>query len=185
LALLHNAGLVPKVQTPNFDERSFETTVTPHHSAAEKAMALALEKARLISLTEPDAYVIGADQILDCDGDILHKATTRSEAEAQLSFLSGRRHRLTSAVAICRHGASVFSASEEAQMSMRLLSRDVIARYCDVMGEGLFETVGGYELEGLGVHLFDRIEGSFFAILGLPLESILAFFRSENCLVLR
>jgi septum formation protein len=184
LTLLNNAGLFPIVHTAEFDERSFEATLNPSASVTERANQLAVEKARLVSLTHHDAYVIGADQMLDCDGQILHKASTLDEAQAQLAFLSSRQHRLTSAVAVCRNGVPVFSQTEEAHLTMRQLTPDMIRDYSAMLGDTLLHTVGGYELEALGVHLFDRIEGSFFAILGLPLEPLLAYFRREHCLAL-
>jgi septum formation protein len=184
LTLLNNAGLFPAIHTAEFDERSFEAQLNPSASITERANRLAIEKARLVSLMHKDAHVIGADQMLDCEGRILHKASTIDEAKAQLAFLSSRQHRLTSAVAVCRNGVPIFSQTEEAHLTMRRLSPDMIRDYSAMLGDTLLHTVGGYELEALGVHLFDRIEGSFFAILGLPLEPLLAYFRREHCLAL-
>lgn len=183
--LLQRAGLNPDIGTPNFDERSFEAVLRrealPIH---ERASALAKEKARLASLVFADHYVVGADQMLTCDGIILHKSVDLSEAKRQLAFLSNRSHQLTSAVAVAQNGSILFDHTDTADMTMRAMTSDQIDSYCAIAGDALYQSVGCYRLEGLGVHLFDRIQGDFFTVLGIPLEPLIGFLRREGCLSL-
>lgn len=183
LELLERAGFQPTVSVPEFDERAFEATLEREDLViTERASALASEKARLISLIYPDHYVIGADQMLTCEGVILHKSENLAEAKHQLAFLNGITHQLTSAVAISRNGHILFTTSDHAHMTMRMLTDQQIETYCTLVGPALLRSVGCYELEGLGVHLFDRVEGDFFTVLGMPLEPLIGFLRREGCL---
>lgn len=185
LELLERAGFHPTVTVPDFDERAFEETLERENLAiTERAAALANEKARLASLINPDQYVIGADQMLTCDGVILHKSENLAQAKQQLAFLRGKTHQLTSAVAISRNGHILFTTSDQAHMSMRMLTDQQIETYCSHAGPALLRSVGCYELEGLGVHLFDRVEGDFFTVLGMPLEPLIGFLRREGYLSL-
>ena len=185
LELLTRAGFQTTVTVPEFDERAFEETLEREDLAiTERASALASEKARLASLAYPDHYVIGADQMLTCDGVMLHKSENLAQAKHQLAFLSGKTHQLTSAVALSRNGHILFTTSDRAHMTMRMLTDQQIETYCSLVGPVLFQSVGCYELEGLGVHLFDRVEGDFFTVLGMPLEPLIGFLRREGCLSL-
>ena len=185
LELLERAGFYPTITVPDFDERAFEETLERENLAiTERAVALASEKARLASLIYSDHYVIGADQMLTCDGVILHKSENLAQAKQQLAFLCGKTHQLTSAVAISRNGHILFTTSDQAHMTMRKLTDQQIETYCSLAGPALLRSVGCYELEGLGVHLFDRVEGDFFTVLGMPLEPLIGFLRREGCLSL-
>ena len=183
--ILERAHLAPQIHVSDFDERAFENAreskgLTP----TECAHTLACEKARLASLSFPQHSVVGADQILACDDIILHKAPHLNEAKRQLAFLSGKTHHLISAFAVARDGHILFEDHDTAHMTMRHMTTDQINRYCDHAGEAILNNVGCYALEGLGVYLFERVEGDFFTILGLPLERLIGFFRRENCLSL-
>jgi len=183
--LLENAHLAPQIHVPDFDERAFETSrEVTEFSPAGRAHALASEKARLVSLSFPLHYVIGADQILACDEMIMHKVQSLDEAKRQLAYLSGKTHHLISAFAIARDGHILFEDHDTAHMTMRKMTSDQIDRYCDHAQDAIFNNVGCYALEGLGVHLFERVEGDFFTVLGLPLERLIGFFRREKCLSL-
>ncbi len=185
LELIERAGLSPTVMVPDFDERAFEATLIRENLPPdERASALASEKARLASLLCPTQYAIGADQMLSCGQTVLHKPDTMDEARHQLAFLSGKTHQLTSAVSVARDGHILFTHRDQAQMTMRTLDQNQIEAYCSRAGAAILHSVGCYELEGLGVHLFDRVEGDFFTVLGLPLEPLIGFLRREGCLLL-
>jgi septum formation protein len=183
--LLSNAGMKPDLVVPEFDERTFETLLEDETSSMKgRAMALASEKARLGSFLRPSHYVIGADQTLNCADKVFHKPGNLDEAKRQLAFLAGKTHELTSAVSVARNGQILFEHTDCAKLKMRPLTSQQIDAYCALLGGSILLSVGCYELEGLGVHLFDRVEGDFFTILGLPLEPLIDFFRREGCLSL-
>jgi septum formation protein len=126
--------------------------------------------------------VVGADQTLALGVQLFSKPAGRAQAAEQLRALAGRSHDLHSAVAVARNGKILFSDVSAAQMTMRQLTGADIRVYLDHAGEAVTSSVGAYQLEGLGVHLFERIEGDHFTILGLPLLPLLAFLRSERLL---
>ena len=130
----------------------------------------------------PGRLVVGADQTLALGRELFAKPDSRAEARAQLSALAGGQHELHSAVAVARDGKIMFEATALARMTMRPLSTARIDAYLDTAGETVTGSVGAYQLEGLGVHLFEHIEGDHFTILGLPLLPLLAFLRSQRLL---
>jgi septum formation protein len=146
----------------------------------EIAALLAREKALFVSSRQPGRYVIGADQTLALGDRLFSKPAGRAQAAEQLRALAGRAHELHSAVAVARDGKILFGDVAIARMTMRRLDEAEIAAYLDAAGEAVTSSVGAYQLEGLGVHLFERIEGDHFTILGLPLLPLLAFLRSER-----
>jgi septum formation protein len=146
------------------------------------AALLAREKALSVSSRQSGKYVIGADQTLAQGERLFSKPAGRPQAAEQLRALAGRIHELHSAVAVARDGKILFEAVAIAGMTMRRLSEAEIDVYLDQAGEAVTSSVGAYQLEGLGVHLFERIEGDHFTILGLPLLPLLAFLRSERLL---
>jgi septum formation protein len=180
--LLENAGLQPLIHVPEFDEREFERT----NPVADdlRAQMLADQKASLASRMMPNAWVIGADQTLQCDGDIFSKPTDVNNAKRQLQRLSGRWHELKSAVAIARGGEVLFRTAPIARLKMRVLTEAQIQTYLGFAAPECLYSVGAYQLEGLGQHLFDEVEGRHSVILGLPVEDLLSFFRSHSCLAL-
>ncbi|MCA1456378.1 septum formation protein Maf [Bradyrhizobium sp. BRP22] len=181
--LLANAGLAFEALPADIDERAIQ-----EHSGlsapAEIASRLAREKALFVSAQRPRRFVIGADQTLALHDRLFSKPTSRDQAARQLRALAGRVHELHSAVAVARDGKILFADTSVARMSMRPLSEDEIDAYLDQAGEAVTTSVGAYQLEGLGAHLFERIDGDHFTILGLPLLSLLAFLRSENLLAI-
>jgi septum formation protein len=143
---------------------------------------LAREKALFTSRQKPGHYVVGADQTLALGRRMFSKPAGRTQAAEQLGLLAGQVHELHSAVSVARDGIIVFADVSVARMTMRRLDRSEIEAYLDQAGEAVTTSVGAYQLEGLGVHLFERIEGDHFTILGMPLLSLLAFLRGEKLL---
>ncbi|MEO6380623.1 MAG: Maf family protein [Nitrobacter sp.] len=181
--LLANAGLSFEAKPAAIDERTIQQS-SGLTVASEIAARLAYEKALYVSLRSPGRYVVGADQTLECDGRLFNKPIGRAGAVEHLRALSGRTHTLHSGVAIVRDGSPLFEDVSVACMTMRELSEDVIETYLDAVGDKVTASVGAYQLEGLGVHLFSRIEGDHFTILGLPLLPLLAFLRGQGLLSL-
>jgi septum formation protein len=147
-----------------------------------RALAGKLAQAKALSAAAPaDALVLGADQVLETEtGAVLSKAGSRAELRDQLRLLAGKSHRLHSAATIVQNGAPVWSATESATLVMRDFSVSFLDAYLEREYETVRWNVGGYAIEGAGVQLFERIEGSYFAILGLPLIPLLAFLRDKS-----
>jgi septum formation protein len=179
--LLLNAGLDFEPVPADIDERKVQKD-SGLSAPDEIASLLAREKARVVSSQKPGRYVVGADQTLALGERLFSKPAGREQAAEQLRALAGNSHELHSAVAVARDGKILFANISVAQMTMRRLGADEIDAYLDQAGEAVTTSVGAYQLEGLGVHLFERIEGDHFTILGLPLLPLLAFLRSERLL---
>lgn len=181
--LLANAGFAVDGIAADIDERTIQ------HSSGLKnpgdiAALLAAEKARHVSAKHPGRYVVGADQTLSLGGRLFSKPADRAAAAEQIGLLAGRTHELHSAVSVMKDGAPLFSHVGVARMTMRPVTKDQIATYLDVAGSAVTSSVGAYQLEGAGVHLFERIEGDHFTILGLPLLPLLGFLRSRKLLAI-
>ena len=179
--LLANAGINFESEPAAIDERQIQqksNLSTPRDIAA----LLAREKCLFVSRRRPGRYVVGADQTLALGTRLFTKPSGRTQAAEQLRALAGRSHELYSAVAVARDGKILFEKIAIARMSMRALSEAEIGAYLGEAGATVTSSVGAYQLEGLGVHLFERIEGDHFTILGLPMLALLEFFRSERLL---
>jgi septum formation protein len=179
--LLANAGIAAEAIPADIDERAVQQR-SGLTAPAEIAALLAREKALFVSAKKPARFVVGADQTLALGARLFSKPAGRAQAAEQLRALAGNRHQLCSAVAVARDGKILFADTAMARMTMRPLSDEEVRAYLDQAGEAVTTSVGAYQLEGLGVHLFERIEGDHFTILGLPLLPLLAFFRSERLL---
>jgi septum formation protein len=179
--LLANAGIDAEAIPADIDERSVQKD-SGLSAPGDIAALLAREKASFVSARKPGRFVVGADQTLALGKRLFSKPAGRAQAGEQLRVLSGNIHELHSAVAVARDGKIVFADIAVARMTMRRLGEDEIDAYLDQAGEAVTKSVGAYQLEGLGVHLFERIEGDHFTILGLPLLQLLAFLRSERLL---
>ncbi|MFL6579742.1 MAG: Maf family protein [Burkholderiales bacterium] len=179
--LLANAGIDFESVPAEIDERAVQQA-SGRTSAGDIAALLASEKARSVSMRRPGQFVVGADQTLVLGKDLFSKPADRTQAAKQLRMLAGRSHELHSAVAVARNGEISFEAVSKAAMTMRQLNEAEIEAYLTEAGEAVTSSVGAYQLEGIGVHLFERIEGDHFTILGLPLLQLLAFLRSERLL---
>jgi septum formation protein len=177
--LMEAAGLPFEVVAAAVDERALEAAMP---GAAPGELALALARAKALSARAPGALVVGADQTLALDGRLFHKSATREEALGALSALAGRAHRLTSAFAIARDGDIVAAGAEAAEMTMRAVGPAALGLYLDAAGPGALGSVGVYQWEGLGAHLFERVEGDHSTILGLPMLKLLAALRGLGAL---
>lgn len=185
LALLVSAGLAVETQSPNVDERAIEEAARSENlDPPSLAARLAAEKALAVSRRNPGRVVLGADQVLACQGSVFHKVADRDAARRQLEALSGRTHALHSAGAIAIGGEVVESFVATATLAMRPLNQQAIDLYLDLAGPGVLHSVGIYQYEGLGVHLFDKVEGDHSTILGLPLLPLLSALRHLGCLSL-
>jgi septum formation protein len=180
-ALLANAGLSFEAVPADLDEREVQQA-SGISAASDIAALLARQKALSVSSHRPGRFVVGADQTLARGARLFVKPAGRAQAAEQLRALAGGSHELHSAVAVVRDGKILFEAVTIARMTMRRLGEPEIDAYLDAAGEAVTTSVGAYQLEGLGVHLFERIEGDHFTILGLPLLPLLAFLRSERLL---
>jgi septum formation protein len=179
--LLANAGIEFKAIAAGIDERIVQEN-SGLSAPGEIAARLAQEKALWVSARHPGHHVIGADQTLALGDRLFNKPAGRVEAAEQLRALAGQTHELHSAVAVAQDGKILFEEVAVARMSLRPLSGSDIRLYLDEAGDAVTSSVGAYQLEGLGVHLFERIEGDHFTILGLPLLQLFAFLRHERLL---
>jgi septum formation protein len=177
--LLANAGLEFEAVTADIDERGIQVT-SKLSNPREIGLLLAREKAKAVSANRPGSYVIGADQTLALGARLFDKPAGRAQAMTQLRDLAGNSHELNSAVAVAHDGRIVFEDVSVARMTMRQMTEAELSAYLDAAGDAVTTSVGAYQLEGLGIHLFERIEGDHFTILGLPLLPLLAFLRSER-----
>jgi septum formation protein len=180
-ALLARAGIKAVQDPAGVDEAEVKRSF--HHegrSAASCAEALASAKAARIAERHPGAFIIGADQLLDCAGTGFDKPRDRAEARAQLMTLRGKRHELATAVVVAQNGAVLWQHVERPRLTMRDFSERFLDDYLRAMGDDVLTIVGAYQLEGLGIQLFARIEGDYFSILGLPLLPLLDFLRGHG-----
>jgi septum formation protein len=179
--LLGNAGIEFESEPAEIDERAIQAAsglVAP----GDVASLLAREKARFVSARRPGQYIVGADQTLALGSRIFNKPVGRAQAADQLRALAGHCHELHAAVAVARDGKLLFEHVAIARMTMRRLADVEIDTYLDEAGAAVTSSVGAYQLEGLGVHLFEKIEGDHSTILGLPLLPLFAFLRGEHLL---
>lgn len=182
-ALLTQAGLSFDVIPANIDEDAIKSAVfaaDPYAAPQRVAEKLAGEKARAVSRGHPGVMVIGADQVLVFENTIYSKADTIAEARAILKKLRGRSHELISGAALARDGDVLWSGCQSARLTMREFSDAFLADYLEMGTASILSTVGCYELEGRGVHLFESIDGDYFTILGLPLLPLLNALRSHQ-----
>jgi septum formation protein len=179
--LLSNAGIQFEAIPADIDERAVQKE-SGLSVPGEIAGLLAREKALWVSSQRPGRFVVGADQTLALGKRLFSKPVGRGEAAEQLRALAGNTHELHSAFAVARDGKILIADVSIAKMTMRRLRESEIEAYLDQAGAAVTTSVGAYQLEGLGVHLFERIEGDHFTVLGLPLLPLLAFLRRERLL---
>ena len=181
LAMIEATGIPVEVAAADIDERAVEASAGAS-DATQTAIILAQAKARAAGAQRPGRIVVGADQTLALGQQRFDKPPDRAAAREQLRALAGRSHELHSAVAVVRDQRVVFSHVETARLTMRALSDRLIDTYLDAVGPQALSSVGAYQLEKIGVQLFERIEGDHFTILGLPLLALLAFLRRDGYL---
>ena len=181
--LLAAAGLSFEVIPPAVDETEVKASLrAASATASQAAETLAELKAHAVSYRRPEALVIGADQLLECDREWFDKPVDRADALAQLRRLSGQRHRLHTGVCLLRGSARLWHHNATVELTMRPLSEVFLQAYLDAAGDRVLSSVGGYQLEGLGAQLFHRIDGDFFCVLGLPLLPLLETLRAQGVL---
>jgi septum formation protein len=175
--LLRNAGLQFDTASPGVDEEAVKAAMLDD-GAGPREIADALAELKAIRVSNKrDGLVIGADQTLDLDGALVDKAESLTGARARLQSLRGRPHVLHSAVVVARDGQPIWREVKSARMTMRAFSDEFLDGYIAREGEHLLGSVGCYRLEGEGVQLFDRIDGDYFTILGLPMLGLLDLLR--------
>lgn len=177
-SLMQGAGLQFESIGAEIDERSVEARLAANYAKPpEIAVELAKAKALWVSERNPDAYVIGSDQVLSLGDRLFHKPLSLGEAADHIRAMSGRAHHLNCGVAIAFRGVVIWSDVSIAEMTMRDISPAFLQTYLDLSGEGILQSVGAYQFEGPGIQLFDRIDGDYFTILGLPMLKLLAGLR--------
>lgn len=181
-ALLKGAGVVFDARGADVDEEAVKGSLEgrgldPRATALELAVAKAVETSKV-----QEGLVIGADQTLDLDGERIGRARRIADARVQLRALRGRRHQLHSAVAVAKDGDLLWSNVQSAALTMRDFSDRFLDDYLSRNTDAVLASVGGYQLEGEGIQLFESIEGEYFTILGLPLPPLLAFLRDRGVL---
>ena len=179
--LLEAAGIPVEICPADIDERGVEAGA-PLQAPVAIAALLAREKASVIAERNRGRLILGADQTLSLDGRRFAKPADRTAARAQLRALSGRTHELYSAIAFVQDGEVLFEYVGVARLTMRAVSDRFLDAYLNAVGDAASESVGGYQLEGLGIQLFERIDGDYFTVLGLPLTTALDFLRRHGCL---
>lgn len=177
-SLLEAAGIPLMIDPANIDERGIETA-HGNDTPDTVAQLLAREKALAVA-KQKRGIVLGADQTLALGRRRFSKPASLEAAGEQLKVLAGNTHALHSALAVAENGTIVFETVQTARMTMRPLSDDFIAAYLKEAGDRVKTSVGAYQLEGLGIHLFQKIEGDHFTVLGMPLPPLLAFFRQRG-----
>ena len=182
--LLEQAGFAFETCVASVDEVSIRQSCAADGIAAgDVAVILAEMKGRAASAkvaVSPGTLLLAADQILEIDGEMLGKPADRAGAAAQLARLQGHTHRLLTAAVIFRDGERIWHHLAEAKLTMRSLDQDEIESYLDLLGDAALWSPGSYQIEALGMHLFSRIEGCHYGILGLPLLEITAFLRGHG-----
>lgn len=178
--MLEGAGLDFVVDVPRVDEEAAKSAFRSEGlRPRDQADALAELKALSVS-NRREGYVIGADQMLALGRETLDKPKDRAEAASHLRRLRGQSHELITAAVVAKDGAVIWRHVDTPRLRMRPFSDAFIETYLDRAGDAVLSSVGAYQLEGLGAQLFERVEGDFFSVLGLPLLPLLAFLREHN-----
>jgi len=180
-ALLERAGVPHLGEAAHIDEEALKRDSKSEGLGVEQtALRLAVAKAAKVSEHHPDKFVLGADQILECEGSWFDKPADMEGARHHLKTLRGSHHRLVNGLAIVHRGSTVWTHTAVATLEMRNFSDMFLETYLDRSGEKILSSVGAYLLEAEGAQLFKTIEGDYFTILGLPLLPVLAFLRQQN-----
>lgn len=181
--MLRNAGLRFQAVPSRINERAVEEPLRGTDAEpADVALVLAIAKAEDVSAAHPGAIVIGSDQVLSLNDEILHKPADMEAARRRLLQLSGLTHRLSTAVALVRDGEIIWSHQDHADITFRQLEPAEVGRNLAMAGEAAASSVGAYQIEGPGIQLIDRIEGDFFTIMGMPLLPLLTALRAHHVL---
>jgi septum formation protein len=178
--LLANAAVPLECVPPSIDEAALRRALAPDCPAPDIATTLAEAKALSVSAERPDAHVIAADQLLVLDGAVFAKPRDLAEARRHLATLRGRTHTLISAIVVARDGRRRTAIIDRAGLTMRDFTDAFLDHYLAAVGPEITSSVGAYRLEERGAQLFERIDGDYFTILGLPLLPLLSFLRAER-----
>ncbi|HOO82098.1 MAG TPA: Maf family nucleotide pyrophosphatase [Alphaproteobacteria bacterium] len=179
--MLHAAGLDFEISSADLDENAIMIAARQDgKNPDEIAELLATEKARSVSAQTPGTLVIGSDQVLECEGQMLSKAANQNEAREKLKSLRGKTHCLISAVSVVQNEKILWKTVQSAELTMHDFDDNFLQQYMECAGEALTRSVGAYELESLGAQLFDKIEGDYFTILGMPLLPLLKYLRENQ-----
>ena len=179
--LLRDAGLTFETIAAEIDERAVEEPLLAAAATPDDiAMVLAIAKAEQVCGARPGSHVIGCDQTLSVDGEILHKPEDMEDARRRLLRLSGRSHQLNSAVCICRDGEMMWNHLEVCTIRFRELDPGFVGRHLAAVGDVALSSVGAYQVEGRGIQLIASMEGDFFSIMGLPLLPLLGALRAMD-----
>jgi nucleoside triphosphate pyrophosphatase len=178
--LLENAGVHFRVEVSPVDEAAAKVGFEGDGDALAKHLAEL--KSESVSAEAGDQFVIGADQVLSCNGRLFDKPRHQKEARENLCAFRGQTHTLHSAVTVARGGKTEWSHVAQAHLTMRDFSDEFVDHYLRRSGEKILKSVGCYQLEGPGIQLFDRIDGDYFTILGLPLLPLFSYLRSQGAL---
>lgn len=183
-AMLRAAGVAFEIVPAAVDEEGMKQSLIAEGAGATAiAEALAELKAVRVSASHKEALVLGADQVLEFEGELISKSASMTDAAALLRRLRGKRHMLITAAVLARGGVAVWRQVSRATLTVRDLSDAFIAEYLAQEGEGLLGSVGCYRLEGLGLQLFSRIDGDYFGILGLPMLPLLTALRDRGIIL--
>ena len=179
--LLDNAGFAFVCDPAVVDEQQVKLSLrAAQATSTEIAEALAELKAQRVAIRHPECLVIGADQILDCDGILYDKPIDIDRARADLMALRGKTHTLATSVVAVRDGVRLWHYNDQSSLTMRAFSDEFIDTYLDQISEQACQSVGAYQVEARGVQLFEKIDGDYFSILGLPLLPLVAFLRGQG-----
>ncbi|WP_265516218.1 Maf-like protein [Nitratireductor luteus] len=181
--LLENAGVSVEAVAPEVDERVVEAPLeNAGVSPEDVALILAEAKAVDVSKRHPHALVIGCDQTLSLGDRVFHKPKDMESARRHLLDLSGKTHQLNSAIVLARAGQPIWRHVSQANLTMRKLDPGFIGRHLSQVGKNALSSVGAYQIEGSGIQLFEKIEGDYFTIVGLPLLPLLGKLREEGAI---
>ncbi|HEV8389060.1 MAG TPA: Maf family nucleotide pyrophosphatase [Dongiaceae bacterium] len=179
--MLRGAGVAIEIAIPAIDEPELMASLNASGATTSRvAEVLAEMKAQRIAPRFPGRFVLGCDQMLECDGMWLDKPTDRAHARDQLQMLRGKSHSLVTSAVLVRDEERLWHVTERADMRMRDFSDEFLDQYLEQAGDDILRSVGAYQLEGIGAQLFQRVSGDFFTILGLPLLPVLAILREHG-----
>ena len=181
--MLQAAGVAIEIAVPAIDEPELMASLKDSGDAVDRAAEVLAEmKAKRVATRFPGRLVLGCDQMLECEGEWLDKARSRDHAREQLQMLRGRSHHLVTSAVLVRDEQRVWHHTDKAEMRFRDFSDHFLDEYLEAAGPDILQSVGAYQLEGFGAQLFDRIQGDFFTILGLPLLPVLQILRTHGLL---
>ena len=179
--MLRGAGVAIEIVVPAIDEPELMASLNASGATTSRvAEVLAEMKAQRVAPRFPGRFVLGCDQMLECDGLWLDKPADRDHARDQLRMLRGKSHSLITCAVLVRDEERLWHHTDRAQLRMRDFNDEFLEAYLEQAGDDILRSVGAYQLEGLGAQLFDRVTGDFFTILGLPLLPVIAILREHG-----